>query len=307
MLLRIRIHQIIFKSFWALLTVMFFKNWLGLLLGFLLQVTPEEYVIRGRNTNHIIIKPLGHYYGAFVHLAYLMKNGWKVTPISEELLLLDKGVLRLYCRQDIGSDITELKEVFVDEVYKSELESKVVIDVGMSSGNSSIYFSYSGASLVIGIEPNKESYQLALQNFELNNVRNVRSYNALLAPLEEKRRIQINPKSGYVEKVYNLEGARTDLIYTITMNKVVEENNLTRIDFLKMDCEGCEYEFFGKVSDEILDSIGTIFLEYHEGIERILSERIRERFNYENFTRSPSGELGMLVLKRKTLIAGSSV
>ena len=45
---------------------------------------------------------------------------------------------------------------------------------------------------------------------------------------------------------------------------IVEANSLDNV-FMKIDCEGCEYEIIDNLSDLIYKKIDNIVLEYHNG------------------------------------------
>jgi phenylpropionate dioxygenase-like ring-hydroxylating dioxygenase large terminal subunit len=50
---------------------------------------------------------------------------------------------------------------------------------------------------------------------------------------------------------------------TTSLDKFISENKIKRIDFLKMDCEGAEYEILFGSRPETLRKISRISMEYH--------------------------------------------
>jgi hypothetical protein len=52
-------------------------------------------------------------------------------------------------------------------------------------------------------------------------------------------------------------------VEAISLNDLFAANAITRCDFLKLDCEGGEYEILFHASDETLAKIRHICLEYH--------------------------------------------
>ena len=254
-------------------TIRYYKNWFSILFGYLLHISPRHYIIR---FGKVEIPPIGHFYGAFEHLALLLNNDWEVKLNSDGILLSNKDH-RFICRNDIGSDITELKEIFIDKIYENKALSGIVIDIGMSSSNSSIFFAKNGANFVIGVEPSNSSYELAKKNIKLNGLTNIKTYNAFLCSEDSKRKTFINSKSGYITN--SIETKNEIIVEGITLERIVEENNIDTINTLKMDCEGCEYEFFESVSSSLLEKINFIYLEYHSGYSRILINKIMNIFD----------------------------
>ena len=51
---------------------------------------------------------------------------------------------------------------------------------------------------------------------------------------------------------------------SITLNEVIEENNIDSVDFLKLDCEGAEFEILYATTEKNLKKINKIGGEYHE-------------------------------------------
>ena len=296
-----RLKKLTIAAYGMLLSILYFSNWPKLLLFSILHVSPREYVLKVSKRQIVRIPPFGYQYRAFAHLSLLLRNGWNVVESGmSDLLLLRKGNLQFYCRTEIGSDVTELKEIFIDRVYEYNPKSQVVIDVGMSSGNSSVYFSKKGASLVVGVEPNILSYRLALKNFKLNGVNNIIAYNALLGTSNGEKNVIIDEESGYVTNQSNESpSSNSHLVDVITINDILLQNGISYIDVLKMDCEGCEYDFIDSASNELFNRIGIIFLEYHNGVEKILSRKAMDAFEIKSHSITFSGKVGILILARK--------
>lgn len=146
----------------------------------------------------------------------------------------------------------------------------VVVDCG---GNVGIFSSLAidmGASRVLSFEPFKD-------NFELNKKNN---------PNAEVFNLAVSNKSGEnVELLYThtgngghtILGSEFDrdpghfqhknlFVKTITLDDIISENFIDHIDFLKIDTEGSEIKILNGLSDENLDKIKSIALEYHHNV-----------------------------------------
>jgi hypothetical protein len=122
-----------------------------------------------------------------------------------------------------------IDEIFLMQSYgKPTLSGRQVIDIGCSYCDSSIYFLSCDAIHVYGYDPNVERYKLGLENITINNL-----YNKIT--------------------LYN-EAATADKI-----NALMKEKDLHDV-YLKIDCEGCEYELVKGLN---LSHITEIALEYH--------------------------------------------
>jgi hypothetical protein len=82
---------------------------------------------------------------------------------------------------------------------------------------------------------------------------------------------------------------------TVTLEQIIAEHHLDRIDVLKLDCEGSEFSILENTTS--LDSIGAIVGEYH-GRERFL-ELVARRFADWQFRILREGDPGTFWLVRK--------
>jgi hypothetical protein len=54
------------------------------------------------------------------------------------------------------------------------------------------------------------------------------------------------------------------LVEAISLEKIIYENNLNRIDLLKIDCEGSEYPIFYDSPPDLFECVQTIVIESHD-------------------------------------------
>lgn len=163
------------------------------------------------------------------------------------------------------TDLVVLKEVFYDKCYEQKVQiltqDKVIVDVGAGFGD----FAISTArrfpkSTLYAFEPDKKYFSLLVQNISLNNIKNV-------VPLNQS---------------------------VLGKEKLFEK----QIDFLKIDCEGCEFEIIKNLN---LNRIKKIALEFHESnnhsVASIISKLKTIGFRLE-YQRKDIKGLGMLWAKR---------
>jgi hypothetical protein len=66
------------------------------------------------------------------------------------------------------------------------------------------------------------------------------------------------------EKVLEIEwDGQVESFRPLTFNEFIEQNRLKKIDFLKVDCEGGEYDVFSKKNIEYLKTVPKIASEFH--------------------------------------------
>jgi hypothetical protein len=138
-----------------------------------------------------------------------------------------------------------IDEIFLMQSYgKPKLSGRPVIDVGCSYCDSAIYFLSCDAIHVFGYDPNTERYEAGLENIAINDLHNKIT-------------------------LYN-EVATAD-----KMNVLMKEKDLHDV-FLKIDCEGCEYELIKGLN---FSHITEIALEYHHQAKPLIDLLKANKFN----------------------------
>ncbi len=242
-----------------------------------------------------------------IQLSYLLDNNWKIMDGNETYVKIrgPKDEV-IHCRTKVGFDLGHLNEIFLRKVYGIDFKGKNVIDIGMSNGDSSIFFAKNGAKRVIGVEPDRRSFDIALTNINESNV------NETVLPLNKA----LSDQSGVVELIVfdtspnansideknmvNLAGSKfKESIEAISLKEIIDMFNGEHIDFLKMDCEGCEYKVLRSISEEYFSRILNLNLEYHHGLQDIPELLNRQGFDI-NITES-NKLMGYIKASRKSL------
>lgn len=133
------------------------------------------------------------------------------------------------------------KEIFVDNVYQKFFEVEhddVVFDVGASSGPFTFSIKDKSPSKVYCFEPHSELFKNLTKNVESDNVVCI---NKAIGPVDGSFET-----SGLFNKDLRETAAEINRqkVPSIKFSTFIKENNLEKIDFLKSDCEGGEYDIF---------------------------------------------------------------
>lgn len=222
--------------------------------------------------------------------------------------------LRNSCRFQIRTpmDVWIIKETCLDRQYqRSSVEIKdgwSVLDIGAGLGDFAICVAKNCPSSVIhAYEPFPESFELLKKNLNLNHVSNVKPYpNAVSkanAPIELHL---ISTEAVQQSTVADQSTVKQDSIRVmgVSLDQALREMENTRCDYLKMDCEGAEYEILLNTSDSTLARIDHICLEYHDGVTQFshvdLVDFLTERGFYITLIPNPvHEELGLLYAKNQ--------
>lgn len=161
-----------------------------------------------------------------------------------------------------------------------------VIDIGANQGFFSTYAASFGAR-VYAFEPSSENFEMLQRNLSENAcgslvtpfrvaVAGKRGRMTLYVGLDSKREILSGTAS-----ITNTNRGGVDVkdesVEATTLDDILHENDIAFCDFLKMDCEGAEYEILQSTSAEAFNRIGRLSMETHEGRGREAVHLLRAR------------------------------
>lgn len=186
-----------------------------------------------------------------------------ITPIAERVVEL-RGGLKIHLSEH-PHDIITIFVVFVRKDYGEIPPQGYVIDIGANIGVFSLYAAHCGRSIkVLAYEPNSESFQYLLNNIKANCLEQIIIPHRLAVTDVHNGKVKF-PK---ISSMYNaiIEGeSDTDFEEVETTSLSAMLSDIERIDLLKLDCEGAEYDILMKSNRNVFDKISAIRMEYHLG------------------------------------------
>ncbi len=151
-----------------------------------------------------------------------------------------------------------LKEIFVDEIYKQELPAKpYIIDCGANIGLSVIYMKrLFPDGEIIAFEPDEQNFKLLE-----NNIRSF-GYTDIVLKKEavwvENTTMSFSGRGSTESKLISNSLDQTFPVKAVRLKDFINK----KIDFLKIDIEGAEYNVLLDISEN-LHFVQNLFLEYH--------------------------------------------
>ena len=169
-----------------------------------------------------------------------------------------------------SSDVPTYQQVFIDREYAFHTGKapEVIIDAGANIGLASVYFAnqYPDAR-IIAIEPEKSNFDLLKENTA--PYPNITAIQAALWNRNEEINL-VDPglgKWGFMTGEKTLAGTSPDkvchTVKALTVDRIIKDYGLQRVNILKVDIEGAEKEVFSDTSAWI-DSVDAIIVELHE-------------------------------------------
>lgn len=186
----------------------------------------------------------------------------------------DPFIIKLSCGLEFNvrtaMDIWVIKETCLDrdyEYYGTELQAGwTIVDIGGGLGDFTLYAAQIPNSRVHVYEPFPESLTLLRENLKHNQVHNVQVYAEAVGASQGE--LHLTTTTGVaVRHSTAQDNQQADLTVTsIPLSEVIARTDAKRIDFLKMDCEGGEYDILLHADDDSLHAISHICMEYHDDL-----------------------------------------
>lgn len=178
------------------------------------------------------------------------------------------GATVLLSGKDFFYDRNPYREIFFEEIYKTNYKNFLVLDIGAHKGYFTTYALFHGAGRVYAYEPSGFNFKFLEKNVRINNFMDkTLLFNKAVASESGERDFFIMQSSASHSLV-----ARQDRhiikkvrVPAISINEVlantVKEGQ--KIIF-KLDVEGGEYEIIPTIEDTYFGLIDKFFVEYHD-------------------------------------------
>ncbi len=189
----------------------------------------------------------------FIH--YQLNNGTRYTLRPSTT---DRGIINeTWIRHDYSPGGFEINP------------TDTVVDIGGHIGAFTVKAAkqaYQGR--VFTFEPTSANFPLLQKNVQDNKLTNVSLFKQAVAARRGTAQIAMATQNtgghSLIANLFESTPQPEETVATTTMADLFAENAITRINFLKIDCEGAEYEIFFGMAPDLLYRIDKIAMEYHE-------------------------------------------
>jgi FkbM family methyltransferase len=205
-------------------------------------------------------------------MSNIIKKEYSIHGINFTAFDLETSKTLSAIEEEFNSDLMEVNKL-------SFSENPIIIDIGANVGIVSFYFAkkYPNAK-IFAYEPHPLNFENLVKGIKKNNITNIIPFNLAVfskSDLDVKIFLHENntsassvfrflPKDPYVE------------VKTISLEDIIKQNNISYIDFLKIDCEGAEFDILENTDmfyhEDI--SIKNMFIEFHRFMEKLENKSV---------------------------------
>jgi FkbM family methyltransferase len=211
--------------------------------------------------------------------AYL---GLSALPYPSDLRLRHGDRIRL----QEHTDLKTFWQIFLRRVYRVEPSDRVILDLGANVGLFSLYAARQAPNArIFALEPFPATFNRLLEvvrehqlderisclNYAVTGESGTRMMREDSLPSQQRALVPAG------------EHAVGTAVEAKTLSQILQENVLHRIDLLKIDIEGGEYEVLLSTPPEVLRTIHRIALEYHGDSAPYTKRQIFDRLHEAGF------------------------
>lgn len=210
-----------------------------------------------------------------------------------------------YRMRAASADVGVLYETWVLDSYSlpgSRLPTDaIVVDVGAHVGTFTLRAAREAPmGHVYSFEPTTENSRLLTENVKLNGADNVTVIRAAMGGKPGRATISLDPQSNAMHSLYAAQGSSGhEEVDVVTLDGFMADRDLRRIDLLKLDCEGAEYEILLGADPQTLSRIRSIALEYHDVAGAPPISRLEDHLRSQGFTTQRDDSITPMVYARR--------
>ena len=161
-----------------------------------------------------------------------------------------------------------LNSIFFNKIYGTPKDEQVIIDIGANKGLFSVFFANElkgKEHKIFAFEPHPNTFQLLERNIKNNQLdKNILTFQKCVSGASTDTQSFFVARESFDYSLYNeYQTNEKVVVENITLQEIIDQNSLTVIDLLKMNCEGAEYEILFKTEKSYLKKIRAIRMEYH--------------------------------------------
>jgi len=189
-----------------------------------------------------------------------------------------------------------VREIFFTRVYNPSYlpieDNDIVVDIGANNGIFTLFAASITHNAVHAFEPSPRNIEVLRRNITANGLHHVTAHCYAVSDKPGSAKLFLNAADGQqnllsdqilpakIEQYKtctdvnyliprNDEAVTSIEVPTTTLQEIIDSNNLERIDFLKLDCEGAESPILQSTPTSYLQRVRKIAMEFHDHLSEL--------------------------------------
>ncbi len=173
---------------------------------------------------------------------------------------------------DNSSGLQVLQNIFVDREYADYFpfyQDAVIVDIGAHYGYFSLFAEVNSGTnaRIFSFEPDPKNYAILNKNISNQGSKKIKAHPFAIGGKNRTASLHLgnSTNSSLIEDYQLLSKDHSSTSVDVrALDEVLTELQIDKIDFLKIDCEGAEYEIIAQSSDDSLKKAAIISMEFHD-------------------------------------------
>lgn len=148
------------------------------------------------------------------------------------------------------------------KLYELVDNTSIVVDVGVNFGETLLHFSrLASMGTVIGFEPVPFLFQQCKHHLEINSIANAKLFNLALSDKSEHLNFELAVSHNTGGFSMQKSASGKGIVKAVTLDSFCDENKIEKIDLIKIDVEGFEYNVLNGSRQVLATYKPTLFIE----------------------------------------------
>ncbi len=251
----------------------------------------------------------------FVSIIRIYQN-WPIVTLDHLHLLKNKDTLVYKIRNGLKiiTRTDDYDRHVIDNIFSGEYEvsgftvnkTDTVVVIGAHIGAFTLYAAQKATNgKVIAYEPSTDNFRQLVKNIGLNGYKNITVHNLAVSDRCRKVRLYL-PSSSFLNNNLFRKNDNFELVKSVTLKDIFSHHKIDKCHFLKLDCEGAEYDILISAPGDILNMINRIVFEYHPKINpkyrfcRLIEYLKKNKFKIIADKKSPEWSTGLIFAQKSS-------
>jgi FkbM family methyltransferase len=191
----------------------------------------------------------------------------RMLPHKEHTLRLRNGWI-IHCRPKT-LDRLSFNEVWLEEIYEPPqfdwASCKTIVDIGGYIGCASLYFAkHAPHAQIYAFEPSPSNFTALQRNIQSNHLEGcIHATQAAVGATSGTATFFLMDTTGGNSLFQYTNPKEKITVPMVTLEDIFAKYHIATCDFLKIDCEGAEYQILYTAPPALLQKVRLIMLEHH--------------------------------------------
>lgn len=201
-----------------------------------------------------VVKTFKNWFGFFL-------NHLRIKKDLDEFILRNGLKIKVDRINDDGWSPSIIMDICIKNEYGFIKNNSVLIDIGANIGVFSLFSTFKKNNICYAFEPEERNFAILKENIKINNLEKaIIPFNIAVSDVNGEHKLY---KTISMSHSLSNVSDEFEIVKTVTLESIIKDNNIKYVDYLKIDCEGGEYDILYNTNKNTFKIINKLLIEYH--------------------------------------------